>query len=184
MEANNGQEGLQILLSKQHDLVITDLVMPVMNGFELLENIRNSQELKDTRVIVSSASGSPSHQQRALTQGSNGFLTKPIDENNLFQIISTHLRLEWVYESSKKRVIATTPLRTELVLPSRETLEILFSHAQQANLKALKSYIEQLMDTHQQYQSFAEIILKLAKQFKVEEIEDFLQQHLANMKST
>ncbi len=178
IEAKNGHEALKLLRSGNPDLVITDLVMPMMNGLEFLEHIHNSESFKDTKVVVSSASVAQSYKQRALAQGSDGFLAKPIDEKELLQIVSTHLRLEWIYTSPENRSIQTTFSNVEPILPPRETLEVLFSHAQQANLKALRSHTQQLINTDKRYLIFAENILQLAKQFQVEEIEELLQQYM------
>ncbi|MDV3353514.1 response regulator [Leptothoe sp. LEGE 181152] len=181
VEAENGQEGLDILGSGSPDLVITDLVMPTMDGFEFLKRIRNSEDLKQVKVIVSSASVSQSDQQKALAQGSDGFIAKPVDETHLFEILLTHLKLEWIYQSQQDSPLQAASANAELILPPRQTLEMLFTHARKANLKVLRSQVEQLVATDQRYLVFAETILQLAKQFQVEEIEELLQQHLTNM---
>jgi len=56
IEAENGQEGLDKMRESLPDLVITDLAMPVMDGFELLKYLRNDENLKHLKVLVSSAS--------------------------------------------------------------------------------------------------------------------------------
>ena len=78
-EAENGQAGLVILQERSPDLVITDLAMPVMDGFAFLGHIRTTEALKEAKVIVSSASVSQADQQRALSHGGDAFLAKPVD---------------------------------------------------------------------------------------------------------
>ncbi|MEM9163510.1 MAG: ATP-binding protein, partial [Cyanobacteria bacterium P01_F01_bin.4] len=178
IEAENGQEGLEKLQSGQTDLVITDSVMPVMDGFEFLQQIRHAENLKQTRVIVASALVSQDYRQRVLDQGGDDFLAKPIDADCLLQMLSAHLDLEWMYDFTEASPAQCPPPPTDLILPPIQSLETLFDFAQQANLKALRSHLQQLLDTDSRYTPFADPILQLAKQFQVEEIEDLLQTYL------
>lgn len=98
IEANNGRQGLEKLRLSKPDLVITDLVMPAMDGFEFLRQIRQTEGLKETKVIVSSASVLQMDQQRAIEEGGDDFLQKPINAQVLFQQLATQLRLKWVYQ--------------------------------------------------------------------------------------
>ncbi|MEO1134956.1 MAG: response regulator, partial [Cyanobacteria bacterium J06639_1] len=98
LEAENGQEGLVALQNQAPDLVITDLAMPVMDGFEFLGHIRHTEAFKDTKVIVSSASVSQSDQQMALNQGGDAFLAKPVDAIALFHLLADLLHLAWTYQ--------------------------------------------------------------------------------------
>lgn len=179
VEAENGQDGLEKLRCTAPDLVITDLAMPVMDGFEFLNQVRTTEALKQTKVIVSSASVSQMDQQMALDNGGDDFLAKPVDVKVLFQLLAIHLDLTWIYEAKGDRPDPSQISATNLVVPPDQTLETLLKLAQQANLKVLREQIEQLVNTDPAYAPFAEPILQLAKQFKAEEIEDVLQHHLA-----
>lgn len=88
IEAENGQEGLEKLRSSQPDLVILDLAMPVMDGFDFLKQVRSSVDLKHTKVVVSSASVSQADRQSAIASGGDDFLAKPVDAKLLFQMLS------------------------------------------------------------------------------------------------
>ena len=182
--ANNGQEAIEQLHSRHPDLVITDVVMPDVEGLDIVEYIRSSKKLKQTKVIVLSTSVPQGYQQKALMLGIDDFLSQPMNENHLLEAISTHLNLEWIYETSKSTLTqSTAPLDSGLVLPPKETLESLFIQAQQANLKMVRSQVEQLINSDKRYQSFAKTILQLAKRFQVEEIEELLQYHLTSIQS-
>lgn len=178
LEANNGQDALAKLPSTQPDLVITDLAMPVMDGFDFLRHLRNTEALKHTKVIVSSASVSPMDQQMALDHGGDDFLSKPIDAIFLFQLLSQHLDLAWLYEPPQEGAPQDESLSTELVLPPAHTLQALLNLAQQSNLRALRQQLEQLTHIDRRYIPFTEPILHLARQFKTEEIEELLQCYL------
>lgn len=181
LQAENGQEGLEKLHYEQPDLVITDIAMPVMDGLEFLKQIRNTEELKHTKVIVSSASVAQADRQMALDNGGDDFLAKPVDAKLLFQLLSNHLALEWLYEKSIDELEPSEPKSCEIILPPNKTLEDLLDIAFTANLIALRKQIEQLVNADNVYAAFAEQILQLIKQFKVEEIEELLQQYLTEV---
>ncbi len=184
IEAINGQEGLEQLKLMQPELVITDLAMPVMDGFEFLQHVRSSEILQQTKVIVFSASVTPVDQQMALDMGGNDFLAKPVDARKLMQLLATYLHLEWLYEPDDNDRALPNPAfsdfkSTELILPPQETLERLLRPAQIGDLKLLCERLDQLVSTEKTYLSFAEPIRQLAKDFKAEEIEELLEQYIA-----
>ena len=180
-EAENGQEGLKEIRQSQPDLVITDLAMPVMNGFELLNQVRSSNELQHQKIIVSSASVAQADRQMSLDAGGNDFLAKPIEVSELFALLATHLKLEWKYEAiapNDFQLSTASELENPegTTLPSTVELETLLKLARQGNLKRLREHVEQIVHSSPCYAGFASKILQLAKQFKAEEIEDLLQQ--------
>ncbi len=75
--AENGRKAMEILKTVMFDLVITDLKMPVMDGFELLEYLQKNYP--KTRVIVMSMLDGPEIQQRLRRLGVSQFLEKPLD---------------------------------------------------------------------------------------------------------
>jgi signal transduction histidine kinase/DNA-binding NarL/FixJ family response regulator len=179
IEAKNGEDGLAKLQTEQPDLVITDLAMPIMDGFEFLKRIRSTPALQHSKVIVSSASVAQLDQQMAFDQGGDDFLAKPVDAGELFQLLSEHLQVEWLYDVKPEDLTKPEPVPTEVILPPKDTLKDLLELAQQANLKVLRERLESLIDTDKVYSPFAEPLLQLARQFKAEEIEDLLHQYLA-----
>jgi len=179
-EAENGQDGLEKMRQIQPDLMITDLAMPIMNGFEMLKQVRDAEDLKHLKILVSSASVAQIDQQMALDAGGNDFLTKPVEISELFRLLKHHLELKWKYESTTTE--NTPHTANEIVFPSKTELEKLIVLAQQANLKRLREQTEKLVQADPRLTAFAAPILQLAKQFKAEEIEDLLKQHLTQEK--
>ncbi len=89
--ATNGLEGLNILSETPVDMVITDLEMPVMHGYELIEKIKHSDKLKHLPVVVLTSRSSVKHKQKALEAGVQDFLTKPFEEQAFLDILRKHL---------------------------------------------------------------------------------------------
>lgn len=80
LQAANGQEGLDLLISKWPDLVICDISMPVMSGHELLAEIQvNYPDLADTPFIMLTALTDRENVLSGLRAGAEAYLTKPID---------------------------------------------------------------------------------------------------------
>jgi len=90
-DANDGREAYDILSHSSYDLVITDLEMPRMSGYELIDRIRN--DLRDAKlpIIVCSAELNVGKQQ-LLDKGANAFLRKPISPFELLDIVALLLK--------------------------------------------------------------------------------------------
>lgn len=91
LTAANGHEALNVLHENKVDLIITDLEMPVMHGYELIRRIRSIEYLRDISIIVLTSRGTQKHRQMALETGANDFLVKPFDETALSEVITRYL---------------------------------------------------------------------------------------------
>jgi len=83
IEAGNGREALELLNRQRAHLVLSDIRMPVMNGYELLDRIKSSKELKDTEVILFTGFGEIKKAVAAMRNGAHDYLLKPIDLREL-----------------------------------------------------------------------------------------------------
>ncbi|MGR3277695.1 AAA family ATPase [Acaryochloris marina NIES-2412] len=174
-EAEQGQDGLDHIHTQQPDLVITDLMMPVMDGFEFLKQMRHHPDLTHIKVIASSASVDQSHQKMAIEAGSDAFLAKPIRQQDLLAAIGEQLQLEWVYEVPTSGTIERPA--TARRLPPPQTLASLQTLADHGFIQELREQLGQLIQTNSAYGPFVEQIASLAKQFMAEEIAELLQQY-------
>ncbi|MEL7036948.1 MAG: ATP-binding protein [Cyanobacteria bacterium J06592_8] len=189
-EAEDGKQGLEKMNTIAPDLVITDLEMPGMNGFEMLKQVRQSQTLQHLKIIVSSAFVSGRDRQMAANAGGDAFLSKPIDANELFQQIGNLLDIKWCYQesitSSNYPQFPTSSDRTDnshtIFLPSVDILQSLLELTQQGKLRKVRQSLESLIQEDKRYQSFAMPMIVLTKQFKDTEIEKLLKQYLIQRK--
>ena len=81
--AADGREGLEKLHASRPDLVLVDLLMPGLDGWEVQRRIRDDPELKDVPVVLLTASPLPEVRQRALKEGFRQVLPKPFDSDDL-----------------------------------------------------------------------------------------------------
>ena len=82
-KASNGLEAMREIIAKKPDLVILDLIMPLMDGFEVLQHVREKPELSDLRIIVLSALNKNEDIVRAYNYGTNDFITNPLSLRSL-----------------------------------------------------------------------------------------------------
>lgn len=92
-DVDNGAEGLLNVLAELPDLVVSDVEMPKMNGFEVLSDIRNTPETAQTPVILLTSRSSEEDIQHGLSEGANAYLTKPFDPNKLLEAVNQQLEL-------------------------------------------------------------------------------------------
>ncbi|MBD2208968.1 response regulator [Nostoc linckia FACHB-104] len=175
-EAEHGQAGLEQLQQNLPDLVVTDLVMPVMDGFELLRQIRGQEKLRSLKILVSSASVAQIDQQMSIDAGGDDFLAKPVQVNDLFRLLEKHLQLTWKTEDTSDQS-ADEQQPTELIPPPLEDLQAWLELVQEGRLKKLIAAAEQLEQQNHQYKLFTQKIIQLAKQFQSEQLEQFIQQY-------
>ena len=89
LEANDGKEGLDLLHSNKVDLILLDLNMPVMDGFEFLKAKQEVGDLKDIPVIMLTTEGDVKNREKAKELGATGFLTKPFNSMQLKQSLKS-----------------------------------------------------------------------------------------------
>lgn len=93
MPLKSGRQALQAITRQIPDVILLDVEMPEMDGFETMAHIRKDARLRHVPIIFLTASGSPEAEMRALESGAQDFLTKPFEKNILIHRIELHLRL-------------------------------------------------------------------------------------------
>lgn len=91
--AGNGQIALDEIANSKPDLILLDIMMPVMDGFEFLSRIRSNPDTADIRIIILSALNSNDDIVRGYQLGANDFITKPIVMEKLINCIATQFTL-------------------------------------------------------------------------------------------
>ena len=92
-KAVNGLDALEKIKTAKPDLILLDLLMPVMDGFEVLKKLKENEDLKDIRIIILSALNSNEDVVKGYEMGANDFITKPIILEKLINSVDTQLKL-------------------------------------------------------------------------------------------
>ena len=95
MEAENGLKAQEILNSNPIDLVITDLIMPEMDGFELTDAIKNSPTLRQIPVVIISTHADAKYIFKALRLGADDYLTKPPTSEMINVVLTRIFDHDW-----------------------------------------------------------------------------------------
>lgn len=97
--AKNGKEGLKLFKDRRPDLLITDLQMPVMDGFELAGQIRLNRSSEHIPIIFISATYTDlASKIKAMDIGGNDYLTQPVDTDELLFKVKSMLRVKGLYD--------------------------------------------------------------------------------------
>ncbi len=93
LEARDGAEGLKVVFQEKPDLIITDTMMPKVNGFEILGALKGNRELKHIPIIALSAKPTAEEEARLLDMGCFDFIAKPINPVRLVARVKHALRI-------------------------------------------------------------------------------------------
>ncbi|MBD2102463.1 response regulator [Leptolyngbya sp. FACHB-261] len=182
IEAINGQDCLSKAVEFQPDVILMDLVMPVMDGFEATRQLRKLTGLKDVIIIATSASAFDYDQQGSLEAGCNDFVSKPVRVEELLSGLQRHLGLEWVYQEGRSVSVApigeNVPVLT-LLRPSAQEMTVLLNLAVIGDIRGLLEQADKLEQHNQQFAPFATELRQLAKGFQVKKIQDFIKKQMA-----
>lgn len=174
-QAENGVEGIKMAKAFQPNVIITDLVMPVLDGFEMTRQLRAMDEFAEIFIIASSASVLGDDQGLSLEAGYNKFIQKPIDIEKLLTYLQRHLHLEWVYEEAQ---VTLDKSGKEEIIPSAEELQAILNAAKIGDISGIEEEIERLVTANDRYQSFGNHILQLAANFDDETIFKLIKSYL------
>ena len=177
VEAEEGQQALAVLQQQPFDLMITDLAMPVMDGFELLRQVQRLP-MRPPKMLVSSAYVSKQEQELAMAAGADALLPKPVDAAKLFELLARELGLEWQYVGNEAHQDNTSAPAAAITLPSRERLRSMYNAADAGDFRMVRRQLEQLIATNPEYEGFVRPLLALAKKLKTDEIKGMLAQYV------
>ncbi|MDZ8189140.1 MAG: MASE1 domain-containing protein [Nostoc sp. ChiSLP02] len=181
-QASNGQEGLEQAIQWQPDLIITDLIMPVMSGFEFMKHLRQSPPLKNTVVIASSASVFETDQYKSLDVGANAFLPKPVQMEKLLDLLCKHLQLEWVYEEilQGNQIVSNAILSEAIAPPSLEVLKDIYQLVKKGDVYAILDLANQMKHQDSILIPFAQKLIHFGENFQLDPLQGFIEGYLDN----
>lgn len=116
-EARDGREGLNLIYNKDIDLIILDLMMPEMDGFEVLKEIKQKEYFNLIPIIVNSAMNELDAIKKALLLGADNFFAKPLNSHEIDFILPLKIKNALkIFEQTKKISKFNTQLKKEMEL--------------------------------------------------------------------
>ncbi|MDQ5984752.1 MAG: Sensor histidine kinase RcsC [Syntrophus sp. SKADARSKE-3] len=169
LEAQDGRDSVEKAKTFRPDVILMDLRMPVMNGYEAVREIRKFSELDNIVIIAISASVFDIDRKASMVAGCNAFVHKPVRMKELLTILGKTLHIEWINRESKQD-IACESQEDPLVIPSPEEMNALRELAVMGNVRKIKLWATELGEKDERYRPFANQLNSLASAFKTKAI--------------
>jgi len=173
-EAYDGHEGLERAQQWGPDLIIVDLVMPVMDGFEFVREIKRYPGFQKVPIIAASASVIEVPPKN-LAVGFSDFMMKPFKAETLFNLLENYLELTWQYGELPPPVKSPPKLPKEvtdtvLVGPTVEQATILYSLAMMGDFIEILNQLDEMEKASVNLTPFVNKVRQLAEAYEDNEI--------------
>ncbi len=182
VEASQGQEAWEQALAHKPDLIITDLVMPILNGFDLINRLRQSKQFQEIAIIASSASVFAIDQHKSIDVGADAFLPKPVEAETLLEMLRQFLQIEWIFdekvEAIKKNQAVNFEQSNEMIYPAREVLQELLELVQDGDIQKILEIGKNLSISDEKLSIFVQYIVQLASNFQLKRLANFIEQYI------
>ncbi len=174
-EAENGEQSIKVANHFLPDLIIMDLLMPVMDGLAAMRQIRQISTLEQVKIIGASASAFDKNRFDCFNAGCDDFVAKPIQAEELLEKLRTHLKLDWVYEEEQ---VAETEQNQTILAPPTNIVQTLHNFILDGDIEAISEQANQLMTLDPQYAPFAKELQRLADEFDLDQLQIFIKPYL------
>ena len=85
--SDNGADALRLCRERKPDLLVLDIMLPLVNGFEICRAVRDDSQLHGTRIVMLTARGREHEVQRGLALGADAYITKPFATRELMRVV-------------------------------------------------------------------------------------------------
>jgi two-component system sensor histidine kinase/response regulator len=139
--AVNGREGISQALLHPPDLILCDIMMPEVDGYQVLDVVRNNRLIANIPFIFLTAKTEPADMRRGMVQGADDYLTKPFTLNSLLHTIESRLQREALRKSELKAQLEGY----------RHNLASVAVHEYNTSLTGIIGFSSMLIDQHQEF---------------------------------
>jgi signal transduction histidine kinase/CheY-like chemotaxis protein len=170
--AANGLECLVLLDGFRPDLILMDVMMPVMDGHETARQIRRMPGWARIPIIAVTAGASPEDERKSMDAGVDAFLAKPIDHDLLLRTIGKLLSLKWITEQPAPAAEAGE--EAGMAVPPAEEIEQLWRMTQIGNMRQIREQAAYLHGLDPAYAAFASRLDALAQGYHSKQLAAFV----------
>jgi signal transduction histidine kinase len=176
--ASNGLECLVLLDTFKPDLVVMDVMMPVVDGNETTRRIRRTPGWRDVPIVAVTASVSPEDERKSREAGANAFLGKPVDLDALLATIGTLLALHWIHEPWPSDGHAgEADAHAGLVVPPAGEIDILWQLVRIGSMREVRERANYLQALDPAYGPFAARLHALAQGYHSKNLAAFVERY-------
>ncbi|NGO51114.1 CHASE domain-containing protein [Allomesorhizobium camelthorni] len=179
VQATNGLEAVETVEASAPDLVLMDVMTPVMDGLEAMRRIRERPSWRDLPMIAVSASVASDDRARSLDAGADAFLAKPLDHLQLLREMGRLLDLDWIEDAADE---PDDEPDGAIVAPPESAVAELSDLARAGNMRRIRSRVAELAEQDSRYRPFAARVMTLAAEFDSPAILRLMAAHLEERK--
>ncbi len=182
LEARDGQEALAIMAAEAIDLVLLDMQMPKLDGYQTARQLKAGEQTRRVPLLAMSSSAFEENRQKILAAGANDFLRKPLDESELFAKIQRFLKVEYRYgvPLAGLRPGLSDQLARELQDVSAELRQELRAALVTLRQEQIIAVIEKIRPRNE---GLAERLKQLAAEFRYDQMKELLEVDIAAKKT-
>ncbi len=182
IEASQGEEAWEKVLAHKPDLIITDLVMPILDGFGFINRLRQWEQFQKIPIIASSASVFAIDQHKSIDVGADAFLPKPVEAELLLEMLRKIFQLQWIFDekvnASKNNNSTDFEKSGDTIIPNKEILLELFELVQDGDIQNILELSNQLSLSDDRLKVFTQHIVQLASNFQLKRLANFIEQYI------
>lgn len=151
--AKSGFEALDFVLKRIPDLILLDINMPVIDGYEVCARLKSDEKTKDIPVIFISALSDTEDILKGFVAGGVDFITKPFQREEVLARVKTHLTIKYLQEDLKKQNLALRESERKLIQANatKDKLFSIIAHDLRGPIGTIVSFLEILVDQTDSY---------------------------------
>ena len=160
--ATNGKQALAIMMKKMPDIVISDIVMPEMNGYQLCQQIKSDERTRHIPVILLTCLSNPEDVFEGLACGADNFITKPYSEDYLLSQVEHILVNRHLYQTERLRIgteILFAGKRRFITVDQQQMLTLLISTYEAATIRN-----RELLQMHEELKAMNEQLEEMVEE--------------------
>jgi CheY-like chemotaxis protein len=178
-EAATGQECLEVYKKFQPDVILMDLAMPVMDGWEASYIIRKIHH-SDIPIAIVSANAYDKNLENAAGIDSRDFMVKPVNLEDLLDWLGNRLSIKWIMESDHEfatQIEHMLPFieAEKTVFPETHHIQEILSLVSRGYVKGLHQKLDEIIKLDLRYEEFVKPIRQMVNQFKLEAVKTYIE---------
>jgi CheY-like chemotaxis protein len=172
--AKDGQQAINRVLKEPPDLLLLDLLMPIMNGDEVAHQLKSKKSTREIKIVGVSAAVADKQRLEQFAALCDDFISKPVNIDMLLETLQRQLEIEWVEESDEVAAeTVTLEDEQEIKFPPKTVLKNILAATELGDFSMLERELDKL-DKETAYSDFCRKIRKYVKMYDDEGIIDYI----------
>lgn len=175
-EAVDGKEAIEKFETWNPHLILMDMRMPVMDGYEATRRIKETEKGQKTPIVALTASAFEDERKKIEALGMQGYIRKPFKESELFNTMGKILNIEYIYEDEKPDSVETFQTHKVLISDDIQRLpsELVLEMADAISVADMDQFIELVQKIDPENESVAQQLMQMARNYEYSNLQQLL----------